>query len=627
MKKIIFTIYIIAAGIMSVSAQSSDKAVKSPWMSYSTGLYYKTLASNNPSDLQSFVYIDIAIASFNDALNSGEYLDGVYIQLSECYFMKYEYARSLEFAEKALKINPLSLKPYNKIYNIHMRNKDYILAARVLEDYMAVQPDAIHVQFVLGEHYYRILQDSAKATLAFKKVINIYSRIAAEDYYAESAYYFLGYISYASRKPSEAIKYFSKAIEINKTNMDALYMLVVSNMDIYKFNEAENLALTYLKFNPSNAKVRGIIGRVRYIRGAPDAVSFLRSAKNDGSIDGILARGLYGELVHNDGESERILKAVLKSASDLISPRIAMSKIYARKGDSSAAFNELFTAGGILFNARAYDDARSLFLEASKIKSDVPEVFYFLGRVYEETGNIYLAIHYYKKANSLKNDLDVMIHIGYLYGVKKDYASAVSYFDNASSRDPNNSKPYFYKGLINIWNDDYNIAEVNIKKAIDLENTSESYYFYMAIIQEKKKKLDEAVDSLEKAIKVNPSSARAYNFLGYLYADKNIKIDESYSLIKKALELEPGNGAFLDSLGWVYFRKGEFNTALEKLLEAEKKLKNEGTPDPVVYDHIGDTYEKLGKITDAINFWKESLRIGNNPEVEKKIMKFGGKIK
>ncbi len=627
MEKIILTIAIILSGIFSVSAQNDIKQSKQSWTNYSTGLYYKTLAGNNPSDLQSFVYIDIAISNFNKALKSGEYLDGVYIQLSECYFMKYDYAKSLEYAEKALRINPLSLKPYNKIYNIHMRNKDYILAARVLEDYIAAQPDAIHVQFVLAEHYYRILQDNVKAAQAFKKVLDIYSRIAAEDYYAESAYYFLGYISYASRKPSEAVKYFTKAIEINKTNIDSLFMLAVANMDLFKFNDAEKHALNYLKFNSSNIRVKGIIGRIKYIRGAPDAVSYIRAAKNDGSVDGILARGLYSELMQNDGEAERILKAVIKSAADLITPRIAMSRIYERRGNTSAAFNELFTAGGILFNGKAYDDARSLFFQASKIKSDIPEVFYFLGRVHEETGNIYLAIHYYKKANSLKNDLDLMIHIGYLYGVKKDYASAVIYFDNASSRDPKNSKPYFYKGLINIWNDEYNFAEENIKKAIDLENTSESYYFYLAIVQEKKKKIDEAVDSLEKAIKANPLSARAYNYLGYLYADKNIKIDESYTLIKKALELEPENGAFLDSLGWVYFRKGEFNTALEKLLEAEKKLKSDGTPDPVVYDHIGDTYEKLGKIDSALNFWKESLKIGKNSEIENKIKKFGGNLK
>jgi tetratricopeptide (TPR) repeat protein len=627
MKKIIFTLFLIITGVLSVSAQTEVKPVKNSWTLYSAGLYYKTLAANNPSDLQSFVYIDIAISNFNEALKYGDYLDGIYIQLSECYFMKYDYPMSLEFAGKAMKINPVSLKPYNKIYNIHIRNKDYISAARILEDYMAVQPDAIHVQFVLAEHYYRILQDNIKAVQAFKKVIDIYSRIAAEDYYAESANYFLGYISYASRKPTEAISYFSKTMEINKTNMDALFMLAVANMDIFKFGEAELKALEYLKFNPSNARVKGIVGRIKYISGAPDAVSYLRSAKNDGSVEGILARGLYSEIMLNDGESERILKAVIKTATDLVTPRIAMSKIYERKGDASAAFNELFTAGGVLFNARAYDDARSLFLQASKIKNDVPEVYYFLGRVHEETGSIYLAIHYYKKANAIKNDLDLMIHIGYLYGVKKDYANAVSYFDNASSREPKNSKPYFYKGLINIWNDEYNIAEVNIKKAIDLESTSESYYFYLAVVQEKKKKLEEAVVSLEKAIKANPQSARAYNYLGYLYADKNIKIDESYSLIKKALELEPGNGAFLDSLGWVYFRKGEFNTALEKLLEAEKKLKADGTPDPVVYDHIGDTYEKLGRIENAVNFWKESLRIAKNPDVEKKVIKFGGKLK
>ena len=98
---------------------------------------------------------------------------------------------------------------------------------------------------------------------------------------------------------------------------------------------------------------------------------------------------------------------------------------------------------------------------------------------------------------------------------------------------------------------------------------------------------------LEKAIQYNPKSARSYNYLGYLYADKNIKIDRSLILIKKALEIEPENGAYIDSLGWVYYRKGKYHIALENLLKAEMILDELETPDPIVYDHIGDTYEKL----------------------------------
>ena len=135
-------------------------------------------------------------------------------------------------------------------------------------------------------------------------------------------------------------------------------------------------------------------------------------------------------------------------------------------------------------------------------------------------------------------------------------------------------------------------------------------------------KLDLAIESLENAIRYNPKSARAYNYLGYLYAENNMKIDESLSLILKALEIEPENGAYTDSLGWVYYRKGDYRIALEKLLEAEEILRRENNPDSVVYDHIGDAYLRLGKIEDALKYWIKSNELKKDSRVGNKIKKY-----
>ena len=102
-------------------------------------------------------------------------------------------------------------------------------------------------------------------------------------------------------------------------------------------------------------------------------------------------------------------------------------------------------------------------------------------------------------------------------------------------------------------------------------------------------------------------------------AGNNINLDESVELIKKALEYEPTNGAYLDSLGWAYYRKKRFDLALKKLLEAERELARENSPDPVVYDHIGDTYKGEGKIDKAIEYWDKSLKMKRDPAVEKKL--------
>jgi tetratricopeptide (TPR) repeat protein len=208
--------------------------------------------------------------------------------------------------------------------------------------------------------------------------------------------------------------------------------------------------------------------------------------------------------------------------------------------------------------------------------------------------------------------------MGYLYSLKNDFARSAEYLDRAITLDPENSRPHFFKGLIDSQRDNFSGAERHFKRAIELQEENDTYYFYLATVLEKQSRLDDTIEALKKSIKYNPKSARAYNFLGYLYADNNMKLEESIELIKKALEYEPSNGAYLDSLGWAYFRKSQFDLALKNLLEAEKELAKEDSPDAVVFDHFGDTYLEMGDVRKAVEYWDKSLKIKKDHAVEKK---------
>jgi tetratricopeptide (TPR) repeat protein len=77
-------------------------------------------------------------------------------------------------------------------------------------------------------------------------------------------------------------------------------------------------------------------------------------------------------------------------------------------------------------------------------------------------------------------------------------------------------------------------------------------------------------------------------------------------MIRRALEMEPNNASYLDSLGWVEFRKGKFDQALNNLLSAAKTADHD---DPVIFEHIGDTYFKLNRISEARDFWQKALAL------------------
>ena len=93
------------------------------------------------------------------------------------------------------------------------------------------------------------------------------------------------------------------------------------------------------------------------------------------------------------------------------------------------------------------------------------------------------------------------------------------------------------------------------------------------------------------------------NYLGYMWADKGEKLPEALKMIRKAVDIEPMNGAYLDSLGWVYFKMGEYELAEDNLRQAV----NRDQTDPTVHMHLGDLYEKTGRIRLAAAQWELSL--------------------
>jgi tetratricopeptide (TPR) repeat protein len=143
------------------------------------------------------------------------------------------------------------------------------------------------------------------------------------------------------------------------------------------------------------------------------------------------------------------------------------------------------------------------------------------------------------------------------------------------------------------------------------------FYFQYGAAAEQAGLIDKAAELLRESIRLDPAvAAEAYNYIGYMWADRDVNLEEAGEMIKKAIEAEPDNGAFLDSLGWLHFKKGEYEQALKELLRAVENMKKE---DAVVFEHLGDTYQKLGKASEALSYWQRSLTLEDNPKVREKI--------
>ena len=139
------------------------------------------------------------------------------------------------------------------------------------------------------------------------------------------------------------------------------------------------------------------------------------------------------------------------------------------------------------------------------------------------------------------------------------------------------------------------------------EITNGRFYFEYGAAAERAGLYDKAAELFKQSIDQDPAdAAEAYNYLGFMWADQGTHLDEAEDCIKRALAVDPDNGAYLDSLGWLYYRRGNYEQALTELLKAVQALKAD---DPVVFEHIGDTYTKLNQTAKAIEYWEKSLAL------------------
>jgi tetratricopeptide (TPR) repeat protein len=132
-----------------------------------------------------------------------------------------------------------------------------------------------------------------------------------------------------------------------------------------------------------------------------------------------------------------------------------------------------------------------------------------------------------------------------------------------------------------------------------------------------------AEEQLQLVLKIDSDDATANNDLGYLWADQGKNLAVAEEMIRKALDLDRSqrrrnpsfnieedkdNAAYIDSLGWVLFRRGRIDEARKEL---ERATTLEGGDDPVIYDHLGDVYNRLKMRPEASRAWQRALELYN----------------
>ncbi len=176
---------------------------------------------------------------------------------------------------------------------------------------------------------------------------------------------------------------------------------------------------------------------------------------------------------------------------------------------------------------------------------------------------------------------------------------------------PEDREVYLRIGIIYTRGKRYDDALAALAKAEQLSTKPEDrgyVSFLRGDLYQRQKMFDQAEAEFKKVLTTtsptDPQTAATLNYLGYMNADRGVKLEESLNYIKQALTFEPNNGAYLDSLGWAYFKLGKYDQAEENLTKAESHM----TTDPTVQEHLGDLYQKTGRLKLAAAHWERSVQ-------------------
>jgi Flp pilus assembly protein TadD len=142
-------------------------------------------------------------------------------------------------------------------------------------------------------------------------------------------------------------------------------------------------------------------------------------------------------------------------------------------------------------------------------------------------------------------------------------------------------------------------------------------YYAKGICNERLGNWELAEVDFRKALAIEPNQPSLLNYFGYSLVEKGIHLEEALDLIKRAVRGQPNDGYITDSLGWALYRLEKYSEAVTHMERATELM----PLDPIINDHLGDVYWAVDRHTEAEFQWRRALSFDPEEKDAKRINK------
>ncbi len=637
---------------LSVPAQAPSKAPEtapasaSPAPDRSTAYFHASLAamyeeqainSGRPE------YVQHAIEEYKAAINADPHSAQLYDGLAELYFRTGRAKDAETTARELLKTEPNDIDAHKLLGRIYLRQlgeqqnspssaspsgNALDLAIAEFEKIVALQPKSVEDHMVLGS-LYTVKHQQAKAEEQYKiaqaiepeseEVVLNLARVYVESGNLDRAAklieavpendrtarmeFTLGAAYEQLKRPKDAIAAYKRATELEPGDVPSMNALGQALLNDGQLDAALKEYKDIAAADPEDASSLVHIGEIQRRQGKyDDALATIRKArkKDPENLEAGYNEGLLLDVLGHYDEAAATYEKMVEQTSH------ANGAYTSEEKNNRGIF--LDRLGAIYHEQNKVDQAIATYQKMIDMGGDMATRGY-QGQVdtYRDSKMFDKAKETAEKAvqaNPKERDLKLI-----LAGALVDEGRSGEGIDLAKAMlDNSDNDRSVWFALANMYTRLHRWKEADeaLNKAAGLASKKEDKIYLLFLrgaLADREKHPELAEPFFRQALDLDPQNAMTLNYLGYMLADKGIRLPEALKLIRKAVDLEPMNGAYLDSLGWAYFKLGEYELAEENLRQAVERDQT----DPTVHDHLGDLYEKTGRIRLAAAQWEMSL--------------------
>jgi tetratricopeptide (TPR) repeat protein len=417
---------------------------------------------------------------------------------------------------------------------------------------------------------------------------------------------------------------------------DAAYQLFQAYFEAGRLDEAAAAAQWLVVHEPDELRGRFALANVyqrqnKLMEADQTLRDALRIDPGNLRVYGALARSMR-ERGDREGEM-RIYREVLALDPDHLPTLIALGESQMDGNDldgAIATFEEIerrfpedmrsvVRLGFLKYEARDFAGAASRFERAAAADPQEYEYVFFLAVARRRMGDSEHAIEAFRSIPpEHKHYAEAHTQIASILERRGDYQGALAEIELAAGSAP--TRPLdLYKATLRAKTGDFEGAEADLKGLLEKDPDDDELLYSIGMLYGEAKRTDQAIQYMRLALEQNPDNASALNFIGYTWAEQGINLDEAERMIARAVELRPDDGYIVDSLGWVHYvrakelvEKGRARDAqkhLDAALEYLERADRLTGGDPVVSEHLGDTYLLLDQKRQALDRFEEAIRL------------------